>query len=146
MLLLLVCVKAAAQRKTAARVSAADGAGARQERGALGAYIDAVEERHGAAFPPGRTAGLRFMAHLWEPLPALWKPLAVHAGAEAMRAGTCAALRALGFRAARCQVRGRRAALAAKSLRRRRRCAAHALTAAGRAGPAGRAALRGAVQ
>jgi len=53
------------------------------------------------------------MAHLWEPLPALWKPLAVHAGAEAMRAVTCAALRALGFRASRCQVRGGRAALAA---------------------------------
>jgi len=80
---------------------------------ALGAYIDAVEERHGGAFPPGRTAGLRFMAHLWEPLPAQWKPLAVHAGAEAMRAGTCAALRALGFRASRCQVGRGQAALAA---------------------------------
>ena len=57
------------------------------------------------AFAPGRTPNLAFMAHLWEPLPFLWKPLAVHVAAEGMRGATCAALHALGFTAARCQAR-----------------------------------------
>lgn len=77
-----------------------------QERAALSEYIDRIAHRHGGReFPPGRTPGLEFMAHLWEPLPFLWKPFAVHAAAEAMRAATCAALWALGFRASRCQAR-----------------------------------------
>ena len=99
------CARCEAQ--TAYKTASCD---ASQERDALGVYIDRIERLHGEkfgkqAFAPGRTPGLAFMAHLWEPLPFLWKPLAVHVAAEGMRGATCAALRLLGFRAARCQAR-----------------------------------------
>ncbi|KAK9828088.1 hypothetical protein WJX81_002392 [Elliptochloris bilobata] len=79
-----------------------------EDREALGGYIDRIEQLHGEkfgkpAFLPGRAPGLAFMAHLWEPLPYFWKPLAVHLAAEGMRGATCAALLALGFRASRCR-------------------------------------------
>lgn len=87
-----------------------EGSEVSQERDGLGVYIDRIERLHGEmfgkqAFAPGRTPNLAFMAHLWEPLPFLWKPLAVHVAAEGMRGATCAALHALGFSAARCQAR-----------------------------------------
>jgi len=60
-------------------------------------YVLRLEARRGRPFPPGHDPAARFMAHLWEPLRTLHKPLALHAGGEAMRAATDAALWCLGF-------------------------------------------------
>lgn len=40
-------------------------------------YVCKVEDTWGVHFKEGRTPGLRFMAHLWEDLRYMWKPLAV---------------------------------------------------------------------
>jgi hypothetical protein len=62
------------------------------------AFVDAVQEAWGVSYAPGRTPGLSFMAHLWEPLRAVPKPLALHAAAEAGVAACRTLLWVAGFR------------------------------------------------
>ena len=57
------------------------------------------------SFPEGRNDGIRFMAHCWEDLRVLPKPLALHLASEAGALACHGALRALGFRHQSCQVR-----------------------------------------
>ncbi|KAF8073253.1 NIFU1 [Scenedesmus sp. PABB004] len=66
--------------------------------GEPGRMVNALQEALGVAFAPGYTPGLRFMAHLWEPLRASWRPLALYAGLEAAAAGQRLLLAGLGFR------------------------------------------------
>lgn len=54
------------------------------EAGAVAAFLARVEERWGAAFPPGYDPSLRFMAHIWEPLHVAHKPLALYLATEAV--------------------------------------------------------------
>ena len=53
-----------------------------QVRRQLSEYITRIEAVWGVHFEEGRTPGLRFMAHLWEDLRYLWKPLAVRLGSK----------------------------------------------------------------
>ena len=68
-------------------------------------YVDLVEQTYEMTFPPGRTEGLKFMGHLWEPLRVLPKPLALHLGCEFMRLATDGALWLQGFQCATFGVR-----------------------------------------
>ena len=63
-----------------------------------------IEKKFGVSFPPGRNTSITFMAHLWEPLRWIHKPLAVFLGAEIMCVATDALLYAQGFRSYRQQV------------------------------------------
>ena len=64
---------------------------------AAAAFVRDVEATWGITYPPGRNPGLTFMAHLWEPLRAVPKPLAVHAAAEVGAALARGALWGMGF-------------------------------------------------
>lgn len=66
--------------------------------------MEEIERKFGVSFPPGRNTSISFMAHLWEPLRWIHKPLAVFLGAEAMCVATDALLYAQGFRSYRQQV------------------------------------------
>ncbi|CAL8466496.1 g6032 [Coccomyxa elongata] len=66
-------------------------------------YMEEIERKFGVSFPPGRNTSITFMAHLWEPLRWIHKPLAVFLGAEAMCVATDALLYAQGFRSYRQQ-------------------------------------------
>jgi len=68
------------------------------EAAAAAAFVDDVQATWGVAYPPGRNEGLSFMAHLWEPLRAVPKPLAVHAAAEVGVLSCRALLWGMGFR------------------------------------------------
>jgi pimeloyl-ACP methyl ester carboxylesterase len=68
-----------------------------EERCGVTTYVARVEAKYGQRFGPGRNPDVRFMAHLWEPLRVLHKPLALHALAEVMRLATDGALWAAGF-------------------------------------------------
>ncbi|KAK9841742.1 hypothetical protein WJX81_000194 [Elliptochloris bilobata] len=74
-----------------------------EARQQLSEYIDRIEEVWDVCFKEGHTPGLRFMAHLWEDLRYMHKPLAVHLAAEAMGLLTAVMLLALGFRMRRMQ-------------------------------------------
>ena len=63
-----------------------------------------LEATFGVRIPEGYNPGLQFMAHLWQPLRVLHKPLAVHVGSEVLAVVSHASLQALGFR--RYAVRG----------------------------------------
>ena len=67
------------------------------ERADVDQYVLRVEAKRGKPFPAGTNPAATFMAHLWEPLRTLHKPLALHAAGEAMRAATDGALWCLGF-------------------------------------------------
>lgn len=67
-------------------------------------YIDRIETKFGVKFALGRNASIDFMAHLWEPLRWIHKPLALYLGAETMFIATDALLYAQGFRCHRQQV------------------------------------------
>ena len=54
--------------------------------------------------PEGRNPDIRFMAHVWEDLRVLPKPLALHLACEVMSMAGHAVLRLLGFRMDNCQV------------------------------------------
>ena len=70
----------------------------REQRDAIEAYVREMERRWGVTFPAGRNPNLRFMAHLWEPLRVIHKPLALHAACEAGVVACRAALWLAGFR------------------------------------------------
>jgi len=72
------------------------GGRAPQVRERLDAYVRRVEETWGVRFEEGRTPGLRFMAHLWEDLNFLWKPLAVRPAPRPPRPAERAPLHAVG--------------------------------------------------
>ena len=72
----------------------------REQRDAIEAYVREMERRWGVTFPAGRNPNLRFMAHLWEPLRVIHKPLALHAACEAGVVACRAALWLAGFRSA----------------------------------------------
>ena len=70
----------------------------REQRDAIEAFVREVEKRWGVTFAAGRNPALRFMAHLWEPLRVIHKPLALHAACEAATLASHAALWCAGFR------------------------------------------------
>ncbi len=55
-------------------------------------------------FPAGRNTEIAFMAHVWEDLRVLPKPLVLHLGCEVVSAAAAALLRLMGFRMDTCQV------------------------------------------
>ena len=67
-------------------------------------FLHMLEQRHGVKLPPGRNPNIQFMAHLWEPLRVLPKPLLMYLTSEAVGLATDAALWAMGFKVHRCQV------------------------------------------
>jgi hypothetical protein len=80
---------------------------AAQLREATYEFVRGMERVWGVSFPEGRNQGLAFMAHCWEDLRVLPKPLALHLASELGGLACHAALRAMGFRALRCQVSAR---------------------------------------
>ena len=74
-------------------------------------FLHMLELRHGVKLPPGRNPNIRFMAHLWEPLRVLPKPLLMYLTSEAVGLATDAALRVMGFKLHRCQVLRMKAAV-----------------------------------
>ena len=72
-----------------------------QEKARGLAYIAQIEQTFQLQFEEGRNPDVQFMAHLWEPLRWLHKPLAVYMLAECMGLVTSCLLHALGFRAFR---------------------------------------------
>lgn len=70
-----------------------------QEYKGISSYIDRNEQRFGVTFEEGRNPDVEFMAHLWEPLRWMHKPLVVYVFAECIWLSTDCLLRALGFRA-----------------------------------------------
>ena len=71
------------------------------ERAAVSDYVERIESKYGRPFAPGHNPDVSFMAHLWEPLRVLHKPLALHALAEGMRIATDGALWIAGFKQGR---------------------------------------------
>lgn len=63
------------------------------------AYIEQIESKFGVEFEEDRNPDVEFMAHLWEPLRWMHKPLAVYLFAECMSLATDCLLYVLGFRA-----------------------------------------------
>jgi len=70
-----------------------------QESSVIYGYVDRIESKYGVTFPEGRNPDVEFMAHLWEPLRWMHKPLVVYIFAECMGLATDCLLRVLGFRA-----------------------------------------------
>jgi hypothetical protein len=70
------------------------------------AYLKKIEEKFDIEFEPGHNKELEFMAHLWEPLRTIHKPLAVHLACEAMCLATDAILYGIGFQAYRTKASG----------------------------------------
>lgn len=68
-------------------------------------FVRQMEAEWGASFPEGRNPDIKFMAHIWEDLRVLPKPLALHLASEAASLAGAAALRFMGFRKDSCQVR-----------------------------------------
>ena len=75
-----------------------------QLRRAVSDFVDQIEAEWGVRFPEGRNADISFMAHVWEDLRVLPKPLALHLGCEFVSALAAALLRQMGFRLDTCQV------------------------------------------
>ena len=69
-----------------------------QEKARGLAYIAQIEQTFQLLFEEGRNPDVQFMAHLWEPLRWLHKPLAVYMLAEGMGLVTSCLLHVLGFR------------------------------------------------
>jgi hypothetical protein len=67
-------------------------------------FVRKVEQKWGVAFPEGRNPDISFMAHVWEDLRVLPKPLAMHVASEAITALSHCALRLMGFQKQSCQV------------------------------------------
>jgi len=84
---------------------------AAQLRARTAEFVRDIERVWGVEFPPGRNPDLIFMAHLWEPLRVLPKPLALHLASEAAGLACHALLAGLGFRRRSSQARAARAAL-----------------------------------
>ena len=77
---------------------------ATQAREDIEEYIARCEEKFGYKFKPGRNPDLRFMAHLWEPLRVMHKPLCVVLTSETISLVTDGTLFCMGFKVQRCQV------------------------------------------
>lgn len=76
-----------------------------QVRRQLSEYITRIEAVWGVRFEEGRTPGLRFMAHLWEDLRYVWKPMAVRPGSRTVLKAflhICHALQCLPAGAGKC--------------------------------------------
>ena len=82
-------------------------AAGRQLRARTAEFVHDIERVWDVQFPPGRNPDLIFMAHLWEPLRVLPKPLALPLASEAAGLVCHALLAALGFRRKRSQARPR---------------------------------------
>ena len=67
-------------------------------------YISMIEIKFGYKFPEGRDPDIQFMAHLWEPLRVMHKPLAMVLTSESVSLITDMTMFFLGFRVQRCQV------------------------------------------
>lgn len=67
-------------------------------------YVLRAETKFNINFEEGRSDDIQFMAHLWEPLRWIHKPLFVFLGAEMMWVATDALLYAQGFRVYKHQV------------------------------------------
>jgi hypothetical protein len=76
-----------------------------QDQAMVRSYVSQIETKFNIKFEPGHNPDLEFMAHLWEPLRTIHKPLAIHLGCEAMCLATDAVLYGIGFQAHRTQVR-----------------------------------------
>lgn len=63
-----------------------------------------MEQKWDRQLPEGRNPDIKFMAHVWEDLRVLPKPLALHLACEAMSMVGHAVLRYMGFRMDSCQV------------------------------------------
>jgi hypothetical protein len=72
---------------------------------ATSGFVRGIEAEWGVTFPEGRNESIGFMAHCWEDLRVLPKPLALHLASELGALACHGALRALGFRHRRCQAR-----------------------------------------
>ena len=72
-----------------------------QELKRADAYIERIEAKFGVRFPEGRNPDIEFMAHLWEPLRWIHKPLLLFLAAETMGMATDIVLYAQGFRSHR---------------------------------------------
>ena len=68
-----------------------------QDQRSINTFIDECQERWGVQLPPGYQEGLRYMAHLWEPLRVVYKPLALHLGSEIAHMVCASFLRMQGF-------------------------------------------------
>ncbi|EIE23278.1 hypothetical protein COCSUDRAFT_47573 [Coccomyxa subellipsoidea C-169] len=66
-------------------------------------FVRQMEAEWGATFPEGRNADISFMAHVWEDLRVLPKPLALHIASEAASLLGATMLRCMGFRKDCCQ-------------------------------------------
>ena len=72
---------------------------------ATSGFVRGMEQAWGVTFPEGRNEDLTFMAHCWEDLRVLPKPLALHLASELGGAAGHCVLLALGFQQEQCQVR-----------------------------------------
>lgn len=67
-------------------------------------FVRQMEAEWGATFPEGRNPDISFMAHIWEDLRVLPKPLILHLASEGANLAGHAMLRCMGFRKDCCQV------------------------------------------
>ena len=75
-----------------------------QVQGDIEDYISRCELKFGYKFKEGYNPSLEFMAHLWEPLRVMHKPLAMLLTSEAVSLITDGTLFLMGFKVQRCQV------------------------------------------
>ena len=74
-------------------------------------FVRQMELKWSRELPEGRNPDITFMAHVWEDLRVLPKPLALHLACEVMSMVGHAVLRLRGFRMESCQVRCARSPL-----------------------------------
>ncbi len=67
-------------------------------------FVRMMEVKWKRELPEGRNPDIKFMAHVWEDLRVLPKPLALHLACEVMTLVGHAVLRYMGFRMNNCQV------------------------------------------
>ncbi len=72
---------------------------------AVADFVDQIELEWGVSFAEGRNSRIGFMAHVWEDLRVLPKPLALHLVCELVSALAGALLWQMGFRMDTCHVR-----------------------------------------
>lgn len=75
-----------------------------QVQAEIDGYLTKLEDKHGYHFAEGGNKDIEFMAHLWEPLRVMHKPLAMFLTSEAVSVLTDVTLFCMGFKLQRCQV------------------------------------------
>lgn len=85
--------------------SRAESALSAQLQRATAEFVRQMEAKWSRELPEGRNPDIKFMAHVWEDLRVLPKPLALHLACEVMSMVGHAVLRYMGFRMENCQVR-----------------------------------------